>query len=169
MPTWASSNYDKIVELGAYIYHFYYLTSEQARLAVGAILKQFRSNILTKKGNESVHTKLFLYSGHDTYVAGLVKLLNLTEYIVQPPYTSAVVLELRRSIEDTSKYFVQCLYKNNTIYDENIEFKSFKIGNCSDYLCPLEEFLSFTKNLIVEDFKSECKISKLFRKLKNKT
>ena len=66
IPQWAADNYDKITQLGRYMYHFYYLTSEQARLGAGGILKQFRSNIEKKVGNTSVHTKLFLYSGHDT-------------------------------------------------------------------------------------------------------
>ena len=67
LPDWAATNYERLVQLGAYMYHFYYLTSEQARLAAGALLKQFRSNILTKKGNESAHSKLFLYSGENVF------------------------------------------------------------------------------------------------------
>lgn len=86
----------------------------------------------------------------------MTRLLELISLITQSPYVSAVVLELRRSLQDNTKYYVQCVFKNNTI-DEEINFNKLKIRSCSDYMCPLEEFLLLTKNLIVKDYQNECK------------
>jgi hypothetical protein len=160
LPKWAQDNYEKIIELGSYIYHFYYLTNEQARLVAGGILNQLRVNIQTKTTNySSVKSQLSLYSSHDTYVAALVKLLNLTEHIRQPPYLAAIILELHKSSNNQdSKYFVKCLYKNSTI-NEKIKYKTMRIGKCSAVLCPLEEFLMITQNLVITDYQTECKSS----------
>lgn len=88
----------------------------------------------------------------------MTRLLNLISPIVQPPYVSAVVMELRKS-KDNSKYYVQCILKNNSI-DEAINFNRLKIGSCSDYLCPLDEFLKLTQDLLIKDYQSECKPSR---------
>ncbi len=66
---------------------------------------------------------------HDTYVAAMSKLLNITTYINQPPYVSAVILELKQEI-NTKNYFVQVFLKNNTadqpIYLHNLTIYGFK-------------------------------------------
>jgi hypothetical protein len=64
---------------------------------------------------------------HDTYVAALSKLLNITTFINQPAYTSSVILELRKQINSSSKYFVQVYLKNNTA-DEPINFQLLTIN-----------------------------------------
>lgn len=55
---------------------------------------------------------------HDTYVAALTKLLNLTTHINQPPYVSAIIVELRQSISNPNDYYIQVYLKNNTMYEE---------------------------------------------------
>lgn len=57
-------------------------------------------------------SQLFLYGAHDTFVAALTKLLNLTTFINQPPYASAIIVELRQSKDNA--YYVQIFLKNNT-------------------------------------------------------
>ena len=56
--------------------------------------------------------QLFLYGAHDTFVAALTKLLNISTFINQPPYASAIIMELRQSAQND--YFVQVYLKNNT-------------------------------------------------------
>lgn len=90
----------------------------------------------------------------------MIKLLNLSSNVIQPPYVSAVVLELRKSLKNESKYYVQCFLKNNTIYEET-NYRIIRIGSCSDDLCPLDEFISITNNLTINDFQAECKSSNL--------
>ncbi len=91
---------------------------------------------------------------HDTYVAGITKLLNLTELIRQPPYASSVIFELHKSL-NTSSYFIQVYSKNNTA-TEPIKFQPMQIYDC-DMLCPLVKFKEIIKDKTVEDFNSVCK------------
>ena len=84
----------------------------------------------------------------------MVKLLNLTTYINNPPYASAVALELRKAV-DSSDLFVQAYYKNNTA-NETINYRAMTIDGCPQ-LCPLDTFMELTKELVVNDFQSECK------------
>ncbi len=80
---------------------------------------------------------------HDNFVAGLMKLLNMTTHLSQPNYVSAVVLELRKSKD--LKYFVRALWKNNQI-NERISLNEMNLLNCSK-ACPLDTFLEITKSL----------------------
>ena len=81
--------------------------------------------------------------------------MNLTE-IDQPPYASAVVLELHQEINNDANYFVQVYYKNNTA-QELINYQLMTIDGC-ETLCPFDRFLEITSNLIVDDFPDACKI-----------
>ncbi len=120
----------------------------------GGILNEMIKNIMTKVNTNNLN-QLYLYSGHDTYVAGLVKILNLTD-INQPPYVSSVVLELRKEINTDSNYFIQAYYKNNTA-NEPINYQLMTIYGC-DTLCPLNQFIAITNNLVVSNFSSACKV-----------
>ena len=108
----------------------------------------------------------FFQFKHDTYVAALTKLLDLTDYIDQPPYTASVILELRSSLDNKNDYYVQAYLKNNTA-DEEIKFQLLPIKGC-DVLCPLDTFLSLTKDLIVTNYPVECKSKSRFSVYKNK-
>lgn len=87
-------------------------------------------------------------------MAALTKLLNLTRYINQPSYASAVSLELRKEV-GANNYFVQAYLKNNTAA-ESINYMNLTIDGCPE-LCPLDKFMQLTDDLIVHDFPSECK------------
>ena len=66
---------------------------------------------INNKINQS-KSQLFLYGAHDTFVAALTKLLNISTFINQPPYASAIIVELRQS--KSGEYYVQVYLKNNT-------------------------------------------------------
>jgi hypothetical protein len=68
-------------------------------------------NNIQNKVNGSKN-QLFLYGSHDTFVAALTKLLNISTFINQPPYASAIIIELRQSVQND--YFIQVYLKNNT-------------------------------------------------------
>lgn len=55
---------------------------------------------------------------------------------------------------------MQAYLKNNTA-DEEIKFQLFPIKGC-DVLCPLDTFLSLTKDLIVTNYPVECKSKSRF-------
>lgn len=137
-------------------WYFDYRLTEMGKLTSGGILYDMRKNFQSKIQNQTPN-QLFLYSGHDTYVAGLVKLLGLTSDLVQPPYASAVVLELRKQVNSES-YFVQAYYKNNSA-TEPISFNLLTINGC-DTLCPFNKFIDIIGNLVVNDFSAACQIAK---------
>ena len=108
----------------------------------------------------------------------MVKLLNLTQDLRQPPFASAVILELRRAL-NSSQYYIQALYKNNTP-SEPISYTPMSInGQCffavlflcisisinltsllsragCDMLCPYEKFVQLTDSMVVTDVLAEC-------------
>ena len=92
----------------------------------GGVLNEMVNNIKLKLANNT-DSQLFLFSSHDTYVAAMTKLLNLTDYIDQPPYASSVILELRKSIGTPAQYYVQAYLKNNTV-DDDIKLQLFPIN-----------------------------------------
>ena len=55
----------------------------------------------------------------------MTRLLNLTNYINQPPYASAVILELTKEMNE-SNYFIHAYFKNNTA-NQPISFQSLSI------------------------------------------
>ena len=55
----------------------------------------------------------------------MTKLLNLTSKITQPPYASALIIELSQSKRDQS-YFIQVFLKNNTA-DQDISLHNMTI------------------------------------------
>lgn len=65
-------------------------------------------------------------------MAGITKLLNLTDHIRQPPYASSVIFELRRSKTDF-KYYIRTYLKNNTA-DEAISFLPVTIYGKFDFI-----------------------------------
>jgi len=156
LPKWAEDNYDLIVGSGGLGFYFDFRFTEIGKLVSGGILKDMRKNIMNRVSNKNSSSELHLYSGHDTYVAGLMKLLDITPDINQPPFASSVTLELRRTLTDTPDYYVQVFLKNNTV-TEPIYYRNMKINGC-DELCPLDKFLKLTETLTVDDFPKACRI-----------
>ena len=105
------------------------------------------------------------------------RLLGFGEHINQPPYTSAVILELRRDSSDPSAFYVQALLKNNTadqpisytplsingtrrfksIYFWRYSYINLTITNTGcDLLCPYERFTALTDDLAVDNILEAC-------------
>lgn len=160
LPSWATPDlYTRIRHEGRRLYHFYYRNNEISRLWSGPVLHQMRQNMLTKQNNASDPTRLLLYSGHDSFVAALWKLVNISvpEYLTQPNYCAALVLELRRNQAD-GKYFVRILWKDNS-NTEPVEFREVRQMSCQNRtLCPLETFMQVTEPLAVADIRKECSL-----------
>lgn len=170
LPSWLNQDlYTRIRLEGRRLYHFYYRSDEISRLWSGPVLHQMRQSMLTKQNNASDPERLILYSGHDSFVAALWKLMKIAEkteggvhvpeYLTQPNYCAALVVELRRSKVD-GKYFVQILWKDNA-NTEPVEFKEMAQLSCQNRsLCPLETFIEMTEGLAVADIRKECQIGK---------
>ena len=87
----------------------------------------------------------------------MARLLNLSAPLTQPPFTSAIIIELRKSVQD-DKYFVQVYYKNN-VDEEPIQLEEVRVGVC-DYLCPIEEFFQLNSAMEIDDVTGACRSSK---------
>lgn len=153
LPEWAKSIYDHIFESRGWGFFFRNRSPEMARLQSGGILKDMRLNIQKKIAANSSTDQIRLYSGHDTYVAAMTKLLSITKVINQPPYASAVSLELRKEVNGDN-YFVQAYLKNNTPSNP-INYQNLKIHGC-ETLCPLDKFMQITQDLVINDYSNEC-------------
>ena len=70
-----------------------------------------------------------------------------------PPYVSALIFELRQSVNDSS-YYIAAFYKNNKP-DSPMTIEPVTMGNCA-HLCPLDEFMEIVKDKMVSDFKVAC-------------
>lgn len=172
LPDWAEQNYDRIMSSSGLGFYFDFRWPEIAKLVSGGILKSMRQNIIDKiKHESSSQNQLYLFSGHDTYVAGLMKLLDINNHINQPPFASSITIELRKSIDNSTastsrknskdnldQYYVKIYYKNNTL-DEDIYMREMSMNGCHT-LCPLKTFMELTEKWAVEDFGKECKLSK---------
>jgi hypothetical protein len=84
----------------------------------------------------------------------LTKLLNISDYIYQPPYVSSIVIELHQSTKNNSAYFIRVYLKNNTA-DEPIYLRPMTIDGCAE-LCPIPQFMSIISDRIVTDWSSAC-------------
>ena len=78
-----------------------------------------------------------MYSIHDTYMAGMQRLLGTSEKYVNPNYGSAFVFELRK--DSRQKYFVRVLNKN-TVYPGVIRLNEVKINGKICKMCKRNSF-----------------------------
>lgn len=70
------------------------------------LLNEIVDNMRQKRnGTMKTDFKLWVYSAHDTNVAGLLHSLNVYNHKL-PPYTAAVFIELRKSKTPNNTYVV---------------------------------------------------------------
>ncbi|XP_049781921.1 prostatic acid phosphatase-like [Schistocerca cancellata] len=128
------------------------LTKEMKRLKGGPFVKEVITHMLLKVNSSLVpDRKIFMYSAHDDTLSAILNTLHIYNDMM-PPYSSAVVLELR--VNAQQEYEVAIFYKNTT--DENPFVLT--IPGCTA-ACPLANFIDLTKNVVPEDWKEECLMS----------
>merc|ERR1712150_254114 len=54
---------------------------------------------------------------------------------------------------------IKVFFKNNTA-NEEINYRSMTMHGC-DNLCPLDKFMELTEDLVIHDFKAECKLKEV--------
>jgi len=127
-----------------------------ARLLAGPLLNQIRANILSRAtGQPPASQQLFLFSGHDNNLAGLLKLLNVTASLTQPNYAACLVIELHRATANSGQRYVHVKWKNSAS-GEPAEFRQVEVMGCGSGLCPIERFMELSEGLVAEDFVREC-------------
>ncbi|GMT32809.1 hypothetical protein PFISCL1PPCAC_24106, partial [Pristionchus fissidentatus] len=120
--------------------------TELLRLRGGFMLKEWVKNI-NDTVNGATTTKYFGYSGHDTIERALLLTLGVKNDVVgpgNPDYASVIYCELWMR---DGQYFVKMLYSPDS-HSEMVDFSSQLHMKCLDGLCPLSEFLDYTKTYI---------------------
>ncbi|XP_018046837.1 PREDICTED: prostatic acid phosphatase-like isoform X1 [Atta colombica] len=122
------------------------------RLKAGPLLGEMIDHMV-KKAQHILQPdrKIWIYSAHDETIGNLLMTLNVFDPH-PPPYAAVVLIELRTNLKN--QYFVTVSYKNTT--EEPI---LMTLPGC-DTLCPLNEFINLTKNVVPEDWERECQISR---------
>ncbi|KAI0215767.1 Prostatic acid phosphatase [Lamellibrachia satsuma] len=158
LPDWALKKWDnmntvveKSCEIALKSFMFYLgldYTHTLERLRGGVLLKEMIKNInasIAQGGNQ--HTKLFMYSAHDTTVAHLLSALQVYNRMT-PPYIATVLVELYNA---SGKYSVQVQYRNDSSREPYI----LQIPGCTAY-CPYDKFLALTFDMVPVDWDAEC-------------
>lgn len=110
MPEWYSEEiFLKLQDIVKIEYEIRSYTLLQKRLNGGTIIKRFIENIIINAARRNPR-KIYLYSGHEVNIAGLVKALNFTEPQL-PPYGCAMIFEKLRNKD--GKHYVRVIFFNN--------------------------------------------------------
>jgi len=125
-------------------------TREMIRLKTGELLKEMFANMKSKMAGTE-NRKMFIFSGHDTNVAGMLRALNVFNNAT-PPYSSAVVFELHQMF--ASDYRVQISFRNQS----NSPPFVLTVPGCSD-LCPFHQLTKLMSDVIAGDIQQECELT----------
>lgn len=132
-----------------------------AKLIGGILLRTIVTNItwLTEPNSAATlnHSKMIIYSGHDTDVAPLATLLGIYDF-VQPPYTACILLELHYMPSRADKWAVQIFYKNYTDSTGSTHIAPAIIPGCPSALCPLTRFVALMKSKYIsrKEYRDIC-------------
>lgn len=149
LPEWESVlPFSRVASLRDVFVSFSIPTHENAKLRGGPLLKEIIANMQGKLNNSS-QEKAYLFSGHDSTLVALMRVLDVFDNR-HPLYSSCVMMELWK--KDNSS-FVRILYKNET---ENNKTHSLKIPGCIE-TCPFEDFVNILSSSIPKNILEECK------------
>lgn len=152
LPQWTKSVFpDKLIPLASLSFTTQAYNTILQRLKSGSLLGEMIKHMVKKVQNTlKPDRKIWMYSAHDETVANMLMTLNLFEPHC-PPYTAMILIELRTNSEN--QYFVTISYKNSTM-----EPILMTLPGCN-ILCPLDEFINLTRNVVPEDWERECLIA----------
>ncbi|XP_063241774.1 prostatic acid phosphatase-like [Bacillus rossius redtenbacheri] len=123
-------------------------TTELQRLSAGPMLKEIIENMQRKiNGTLNPDRSLYVYSAHDSTIVNTLQALKVFNGILVP-YASTVLTELRAL---NNSYYVTVSYKNSTETEPYL----LQLPGC-DSLCPLDQFVELTKEVIPDDLDTEC-------------
>lgn len=147
LPDWAYTVFPhgELWNATVFAYDLASSTPSLRRLYSGPYIRRVTRSMLDLiTGTQVDGRKIYLYSGHETNIAGILHSLKVY-YPHVPAYSSAVLLELH---EIHNKYYVKLLYYLG-IPSKTDELQ---IPGC-DVLCPLDKYLQLTEDVM--PFKEE--------------
>ncbi|XP_025425537.1 prostatic acid phosphatase-like isoform X2 [Sipha flava] len=153
LPNWTSTIFpQKLKEVAEFSFLMPTSTPLLKKLSCGVLLNEIVENMNGKRnGTLNPNVKLWVYSAHDTNVAGLLNSLNIYDKKL-PPYTAAVFLELRKIENPNDTYVVTVSYRNSSTHDPYL----LHVPGCDSVACDLDQFISVVKPLLVTNWYEEC-------------
>lgn len=152
-PVWIRDIYsDLVVNFLKYSFNHMAHNYQLKRLISGTLLADIASQmqmIVAKNGS----SKIYLYSGQDVSVAGLLHSLDLPPAFVIPDYGASLIFELYSSPQPREEYYVKILYNEDTTFSK-LETK--KLADC-EQLCPLDKFMTTIKPLFMTETEWQTK------------
>ena len=151
LPEWTKSVYpDKLMPIVVKSFTINAYNKILQRLKSGTLLGEMIDHMEKKSKNALVpDRKVWMYSAHDETIANLLMTLNVFEPHC-PPYTATILIELRVNLKD--QYFVTISYKNTSE-----EPQLLTLPGCIT-MCPLNQFIALTKDVVPTDWEKECAI-----------
>ncbi|XP_033186516.1 prostatic acid phosphatase [Bombus vancouverensis nearcticus] len=151
LPEWTKSVYpDKLKPIVVKSFTINAYNKILQRLKSGTLLGEMIDHMEKKSKNALVpDRKVWMYSAHDETIANMLMTLNVFEPHC-PPYTATILIELRVNLKD--QYFVTISYKNTSE-----EPQLLTLPGCIT-MCPLNQFIALTKDVIPIDWEKECAI-----------
>ncbi|CAF0751790.1 unnamed protein product [Brachionus calyciflorus] len=151
VPQWVLDNFERIIKAKNYGYELDFDSVDKAKFFGGTLLHEINQNIRNKIDNNLNYT-ISIYSNHDYHLVGLISLLNFTWPLVEIPYASAIVVELRK--DSNNNYYTQVLLRNGT-YGNPQPMSVVQLNGC-EKLCPIDKYLELTANKELSDYLTEC-------------
>ncbi|XP_076643346.1 venom acid phosphatase Acph-1 isoform X2 [Halictus rubicundus] len=143
LPEWVTNEvYTKMQSIVKLEYEIRSYTAQMRRLNGGPLIKKFIDNV--KLNEERARPrKIYLYSGHETNIAGFVRAHNFTEPEL-PNYGTAIILE--KLSNEAGKPFVRMLLWSGITEKLTI----YKFNNC-DEVCSFEKYKQFVNDAVPSD------------------
>ncbi|KAF6213072.1 hypothetical protein GE061_010786 [Apolygus lucorum] len=158
---WAKSIYPKVLaEPAALAYILPTWTPEMKKTVGGRFFKSL-TDLLTNKSNGSEKDRnMTIFSMNDDNMASILDIMGLFNSVA-PPFDSAIIIELRKSLDNN--YMVTVLYQNETFNNTEGKIERvvhlLKLPNCTE-ACPLDKFKEIVAPYSVDDWSSYCQDSK---------
>jgi hypothetical protein len=159
-PTWFTDTVRRrLYELNDFGWRLKYYENELCRLRAGVLLQTILEHMqdVVNGTERDSGNKMIVYSGHDTDVAAALAALGIYNG-KQPPYASAVLLELHQ--DDISREWFVRTFLHNSSVNENFEPGppyQLTLPHCQDD-CPFGNFTVFTEpsRMSRKDYEKAC-------------
>jgi len=152
-PAWLLSRLDELIDISTWLaLHSYFAGDDEVgRLLGGSFLNLIINNMKQmSEGTKSTDLfKMNMFSGHDSSILALATALDID--ITYPTFAACIMIELYT--DESNNYYVEMQYRNDsigTLYP--LELKECQLS------CPLQAFISLTKNRVTDDVARDCMV-----------
>ncbi|XP_076161890.1 venom acid phosphatase Acph-1 isoform X2 [Ptiloglossa arizonensis] len=139
-PEWCTDEiYSKLQDITKLEYNIRSFTPQLKRLNGGPLIKRFIEHMQFDVDNADLR-KIYLYSGHETNIAGFVRAHGFTQPDL-PGYGCAIIIE--KLSNPAGKQFIRMILWTGITE----EFIPYKFAGC-DEICPMNKYLELVKDVL---------------------